>query len=86
MCAGKAGELLALFSDLGSKNREIQNLVTNRWWPKTPRALSNRITEIEPNLKEIGIIIERTEDKHSKSTTFLITNLNYSFEGSEVME
>jgi hypothetical protein len=83
VCSGKAGELLTLFNDLGSRNREFQSLISNRWWPKTPRALSNKITEIEPNLKEIGIIIERTEDKHSKSTKFLITNLNYTSEVSE---
>lgn len=84
-CAGKAGELLALFNDLGSKNREIQNVVNNKWWPKTPRAFSNRITEIEPNLKEIGIIVERVEDKHTKSNTFIIKNLNYVSEPSEIL-
>jgi hypothetical protein len=82
--AGKAGELLAQFNDLASKNAEIGNLVRNRWWPKTPRGFSNRITEIEPNLKEVGIIIERNEDKHFKSTTFIITNTNYSPESAEV--
>ena len=78
ICSGKAGELLSLFNDLGSKNQEFQNLISNRWWPKTPKAFSNRITEIEPNLKDVGIIVERVEDKHSKSTRFMITNLNYS--------
>jgi hypothetical protein len=86
VCAGKAGELLALFNDLGSKNLEIQNVVNNRWWPKTPKAFSNRMTEIEPNLKEIGIIVERVEDKHTKSSTFIIENLNYVSEPSEVLE
>jgi hypothetical protein len=86
MYAGKAGELLALFNDLGTKNREIQNIVNNKWWPKTPKAFSNRITEIEPNLKEIGIIIERVEDKHTKSNTFIIKNLNYASEPSELFE
>lgn len=77
VCAGKAGELLALFNDLSTKNREIQNVVSNKWWPTTPRAFSNRIIEIEPNLKEIGIIIERVQDKHKKSNIFIIKNLNY---------
>ena len=86
LCAGKAGELLALFNDLSLKNREIQNVVNNRWWPKTPRAFSNRITEIEPNLKEVGIIVERAEDKHTKSSTFIIKNLNYVPELSEMLE
>lgn len=81
--AGKAGELLAYFNDLASKNAEIGNLVRNRWWPKTPRP---RITEIEPNLKEVGITIKRSKDKHSKSTTYIITNENYSSESSEVNE
>jgi hypothetical protein len=80
--AGKAGELLANFNELASKDREIQNLVNNRWWPKTPRAFSNRLTEIEPNLKEVGIIIEGVEDKHSKSTEYIITNTNYSSDQS----
>jgi hypothetical protein len=84
--AGKAGELNAYFNDLASKNAEIGNLVRNRWWPKTPRGFSNRITEIEPNLKEVGISIKRIEDKHSKSTTYIITNENYSPEQSVVNE
>jgi hypothetical protein len=73
---GKAGELLAFFNEWQT-NHEIQNLVDNRWWPKTPRSFSDRLTEIEPNLKEVGIILERTKDKHTKSTTFTIRNLNY---------
>ena len=77
VCTGKAGELLAKFNDLASKNNEIRNIVNSKWWPLTPRAFSNRITEVEPNLKEVGIIIERKEDKHSKSDILIITNENY---------
>lgn len=76
--AGRPRELLAKFSDLASKNVEIENVVRSKWWPKTPRGFSNKIIEIEPNLKEVGIIMDRIEDKHSKSTKYIITNTKYS--------
>lgn len=44
---------------------------------KLQGALSDRLNEVIPNLRDIGIIIHREYDKHRKSDTIIITNNNY---------
>jgi hypothetical protein len=76
--AGKAEELRITLNELVSQKKDLSGLNHSREWPKTPHALSNRLNEIIPNLNEIGIVVHREYDKHSKSNNIIITNNNYS--------
>jgi hypothetical protein len=69
---GKASGLKIQLSDLIESKREY-----SKNWPKSPRALRERLKEIEPNLKEVGIVISYKEDSHTKSDTLIIVNNNY---------
>ncbi len=60
-----------------SRRMDISWISHNREWPKTPRALSDRLNEVIPNLRDIGIIVHREYDKHRKSDTITISNNNY---------
>jgi hypothetical protein len=75
--AGKTEDLRLKLNELVSKKKELSGMFFAKGWPKTPRALSERLNEITPNLKEIGIIIHREHDAHSKSNSIIITNNNY---------
>jgi hypothetical protein len=64
-----------------SKLNEVVRLKTdaswvagNKEWPKTPRALSDRLNEVIPNLMSIGIIVDRTYDSHAKSYKITIVD------------
>ena len=74
---GKASGLKVALNDLIASRRELQSMVYSKSWPKSPRALRDRLNEIEPNLKEVGIIVSYQEDKHAKSSTITIVNNNY---------
>jgi hypothetical protein len=74
---GKADGLKVALSDVIESKRELASMVYTKNWPKSPRALRDRLNEIEPNLKEIGIVISYKEDKHTKSSTITIVNNNY---------
>jgi hypothetical protein len=74
---GKASGLKVALNDLIASRRELASMVYSKSWPKSPRALRDRLNEIEPNLKEVGITISYQEDKHAKSSTIIIVNNNY---------
>ena len=74
---GKASGLKVALNDLIASRRELASMVYSKNWPKSPRALRDRLNEIEPNLKEVGIIVSYQEDKHAKSSTITIVNNNY---------
>jgi len=76
--AGKAEDLRIRLNELVSQKNELSGLNHSTDWPKTAHALSNRLNEITPNLNEIGIVVHREYDKHSKSNNIIITNNNYS--------
>lgn len=42
-------------------------------WPRSPQALGNKLNEAATNLRDIGIVIERPEDKasHTKSVILI---------------
>jgi hypothetical protein len=40
-------------------NLHINTTYQNRSWPKAPNSLSRRINEVRPNLRELGIVIEK---------------------------
>jgi hypothetical protein len=75
--AGKTEDLRLKLNELVSKKKELSGIFSAKGWPRTPRALSERLNEVTPNLKEIGIIIHREQDAHSKSNSIIITNNNY---------
>ena len=75
---GKAEDLRIKLDELVSQKKELSGLTRSKDWPKTPHALSNRLNEITPNLNEIGIVVHREYDKHSKSNNIIITNNKYS--------
>jgi hypothetical protein len=75
--SGKCMELLSKLNDMINRNLDISWISRNKEWPKTPRALSDRLNEVTPNLTHIGIIVHREEDKHTKSDRLIITNNNY---------
>jgi hypothetical protein len=49
-------------------------------WPKTDQALRDKLNEVIPNLSEVGIVIHKEEDKHTKSNTYIITNNQFEKE------
>lgn len=51
---GTAGEVLAELT-----NRVPEELRRDRSWPKTPKAMSNALARVSPNLSAMGVIIER---------------------------
>jgi hypothetical protein len=76
--AGKAEDLRIKLNELESQKKELFGLTHSKDWTKTPHALSNRLNEIIPNLNEIGVVIHKELDKHSKSNNIIITNNKYS--------
>ena len=75
--SGKAEDLRLKLNDMVSHKRELSGMIYSKGWPKTPHALSDRLNEITPNLKEIGIIVHREYDAHTKSNTITIVNNDY---------
>jgi len=68
-------ELLSKLNDMISRIFDISWISHDKEWSKTPRALSDRLNEVIPNLIDIGIIVHREYHNHRKSDT--ITNNNY---------
>lgn len=48
---------------LGTLSRAVDPTITAKYWPKTPRALSNHIRRVEPALRKVGIEIEHFRGK-----------------------
>ena len=74
----KRQDLRIKLDEIVSQKKELSGLIRSKDWPKTPLALGNRINEIIPNLNEIGVVVHREYDKHSKSNNIIITDNNYS--------
>jgi len=62
-------ELLSKLNDMISRRIDISWISHDKEWPKTPRALSDRLNEVIPNLIDIGIIVHREYDNNRKSGT-----------------
>jgi hypothetical protein len=75
--SGKSEDLRLKLNDMVYHKRELSGMIYSKGWPKTPHALSDRVNEVTPNLKEIGIIIHREYDRHTKSGIITIVNNNY---------
>ncbi|MGA9172167.1 MAG: hypothetical protein WBZ20_18670 [Nitrososphaeraceae archaeon] len=81
--SGKNEDLRLKLNDMVSNKRELNGMLYSRGWPKTPHALSDRLNEITPSLKEIGIVIHKEFDAHTKSNTITIVNNNYEFSSNK---
>jgi hypothetical protein len=71
--SGRATELLAAL------NTEAETLKVDekdRNWPRSPQALSRRLTEVTPNLQEAGIRITRSKGKSRTITLAKIPSLS----------
>jgi hypothetical protein len=75
--SGMSKDLLSKLNDMIKRTPDISWISKNKDWPITPRALSDRLNEVIPNLREIGIIVHREHDSHTKSDRILITNNYY---------
>ena len=73
---GKLSKLRLALNEFALSQPELQTTVRENW-PKTDRALRDRLNEVIPNLSEIGIVIHKEEDRHAKSNTYIITNNNF---------
>ena len=83
---GKLHELLLKLNETISVRAELVGISKDSEWPKTPRGLTERINEIIPNMSEIGTIIERVYDPHTKSDLIVIVNNCYSPSGEPARE
>lgn len=81
--SGKNEDLRLKLNDMVSNKRELNGMLYSRGWPKTPHALSDRLNEITPSLKEIGIVIHKEFDAHTKSNIITIVNNNYEFSSNK---
>lgn len=74
---GKADALRVKLNEVVVAKKELSSIVYAKGWPRTPHALRARLTEIEPNLKEIGIIVDYEKDPHTKTDTITIVDNNH---------
>jgi hypothetical protein len=75
--SGASTELLFKLNDMLGRRTDHSWILRSKDWPKTPRGLSDRLNEVIPNLRDIGIIVHRDYDRHRKSDTIIITNNHY---------
>ena len=77
---GKLSKLRLELNEFASKRSELHGIVRDKEWPKTDQALRDKLNEVIPNLSEVGIVIHKEEDKHTKSNTYIITNNQFEKE------
>jgi hypothetical protein len=77
---GKIGTLRAKLNEFISQRTDLQGLARTREWPKTDQSLRDRLNEVIPNLLEMGIVVDKQEDKHTKTNTYTIVNNNFHSE------
>ena len=75
---GKASDLKITLDELVSSKKDLASMMHTQQWPKTPRALVERVNEVIPNLKEIGVVIHFDKDLHTKNRVITIVNNNFS--------
>jgi hypothetical protein len=72
---GSMTELLKILKGIADSELGIDTKDKVRW-PQSPQALGNKLTEAATNLREIGIVIERPENKASHSKDVLLIKQN----------
>jgi hypothetical protein len=56
---------------------DLQGIVRTKEWPKTDHALRDRLNEVIPNLLEMGIVVDKQEDRHTKTYTYTFVNNHF---------
>lgn len=74
---GKIGMLRTKLNELVSQRVDLQGIARAKEWPKTDHALRDRLNEVIPNLLEMGIVVDKQEDKHTKTYTYTIVNNHF---------
>ena len=74
---GKIGILRTKLNEFVSQRADLQGIARAKEWPKTDHALRDRLNEVIPNLLEMGIVIDKQEDKHTKTYTYTIVNNHF---------
>jgi hypothetical protein len=74
---GKIGMLRTKLNEFISQRVDLQGIVRTKEWPKTDHALRDRLNEVIPNLLEMGIVVDKQEDKHTKTYTYTIVNNHF---------
>ena len=77
---GKIGILRTKLNEFISKRADLQGIVRTKEWPKTDHGLRDRLNEVIPNLLEMGIVVDKQEDKHTKTYTYTIVNNHFQSE------
>jgi hypothetical protein len=74
---GKIGQLRTKLNEFSSQSADLQGIARAKEWPKTDHALRYRLNEVIPNLLEMGIVVDKQEDKHTKTYTYTIVNNDF---------
>jgi hypothetical protein len=74
---GKMGMLRTKLNEFISQRADLHGIAHAKEWPKTDQALRDRLNEVTPNLLEMGIVVDKQEDKHTKTYTYTIVNNNF---------
>ena len=69
--SGLTSTLLHEFDEIAATQLDL-NTKVEKLWPKSPSALSRRIGEIKPTLRELGIEIYETQDSKTRIKTLHI--------------
>jgi hypothetical protein len=80
---GKIGMLRTKLSEFISQRADLQAIARAKEWPKTDHALRDRLNEVIPNLLEMGIVVDKQEDKHTKTYTYTIVNNHFQSDEDE---
>lgn len=72
--SGTMTELRKALKDIAENELEV-NTKDGKKWPQSPQALGNKLTEAATNLREIGIVIERPENKASHTKDVILIKL-----------
>jgi hypothetical protein len=83
---GKIGMLRTKLNDFISHRADMQWIVRAKEWPKTDHALRDRLNEVIPNLLEMGIVVDKQEDKHTKTHTYTIVNNHFQSNGDDAID
>ncbi len=93
-CIGGIGYFKGSMTDLLKILKEIADCELGidtkdkRNWPQSPQALGNKLTEATTNLREIGILIQRPENRasHTKDVILIKQNVSVGEPGNKPLE
>jgi hypothetical protein len=74
---GKIGMLRTKLNEFIFHRADLQGIARTKEWPKTDHALRDRLNEVIPNLLEMGIVVDKQEDRHAKTYTYTFVNNHF---------